>query len=253
MLCCCGAVVASGAGEARDLFGQERWGSVAGVEPQVAPPPPPRAAAGLHGRGLPAAPRCRAPSPGSVPPHSLPLLLSLSPGRGRSSGWQGARPLPSRAAAAASSGGAVRRRSRAGPRRRGGGHEHGCVRRARRIRRRPRWRTPAARLGLWGARRRSPRPRATRDAVLAYAPLLPLSLLSLCSVSSGWGRARPRGAWPAAGGSRLVGRTAVAVRRSGVDCGLISENFRGLFENKFERGEWTAGCISRKFEDFYAK
>jgi len=36
-----------------------------------------------------------------------------------------------------------------------------------------------------------------------------------------------------------------------VDCGLISENFRGLFENKFERGEWTAGCISRKFEDFY--
>ena len=77
MLCCCGAVVASGAGEARDLFGQERWGSVAGVEPQVAPPPPPRAAAGLHGRGLPAAPCCRAPSPGSVPPHSLPLLLSL--------------------------------------------------------------------------------------------------------------------------------------------------------------------------------
>jgi len=74
MLCCCGAVVASGAGEARDLFGQERWGSVAGVEPQVAPPPPPRAAAGLHGRGLPAAPCCRAPSPGSVLPHSLPLL-----------------------------------------------------------------------------------------------------------------------------------------------------------------------------------
>ena len=29
------------------------------------------------GRGLPAAPCCRAPSPGSVPPHSLPLLLSL--------------------------------------------------------------------------------------------------------------------------------------------------------------------------------
>jgi len=26
MLCCCGVVVASGAGEARDLFGQERWG-----------------------------------------------------------------------------------------------------------------------------------------------------------------------------------------------------------------------------------
>jgi len=39
----------------------------------------------------------------------------------------------------------------------------------------------------------------------------------------------------------------------GVECGLISENFRGLFENKFERGEWTAGCISRKFKDFYAK
>ena len=246
MLCCCGAVVASGAGEARDLFGQERWGSVAGVEPQVAPPPPPRAAAGLHGRGLPCALPWLSPSPLSPSP-------SLSPGRGRSSGWQGARPLPSRGAAAASSGGAVRRRSRAGPRRRGGGHEHGCVRRARRIRRRPRWRTPAARLGLWGARRRSPRPRATRDAVLAYAPLLPLSLLSLCSVSSGWGRARPRGAWPAAGGGRVVGRAAVAGRRCGVDCGLISENFRGLFENKFERGEWTADCISRKFEDFCAK
>jgi len=184
---------------------------------------------------------------------TLSLSFSLSPGRGRSSGWQGARPLPSRGAAAASSGGAVRRRSRAGPRRRGGGHEHGCVWRARRICRWPRWRTPAARLGLWGARRRSPRPRATRDAVLAYASLLPLSLLSLCPLSSGWGRARPRGAWPAAGGGRLVGRAAVAGWRCGVDCGLISENFRGLFENKFERGEWTAGCISRKFEDFYVK
>jgi len=72
-------------------------------------------------------------------------------------------------------------------------------------------------------------------------------------VSSGWGRARPRGAWPAAGGGRLVGRAAVAGWRCGVDCGLISENFRGLFENKFERGEWTAGCISRKFEDFFVK
>ena len=76
---------------------------------------------------------------------------------------------------------------------------------------------------------------------------------SLCSVSSGWGRTRPRGAWPAAGGGRVVGRAAVAGRRCGEDWGLISENFRGLFENKFERGEWTAGCISRKFEDFYAK
>ena len=60
------------------------------------------------------------------------------------------------------------------------------------------------------------------------------------------------GRWPAAGGGRLVGRAAVAGGRV-VDCVLIAENFRGLFENKFERGEWTAGCISRKFKDFYAK
>jgi hypothetical protein len=38
-----------------------------------------------------------------------------------------------------------------------------------------------------------------------------------------------------------------------VDCGLISENFKGLFEKLFERGEWTAGCIPRKFEYFCAK
>ena len=148
---------------------------------------------------------------------TLSLSFSLFPGRGRSSGWQGARPLPSRGAAAASSGGAVRRRSRAGPRRRGGGHEHGCVWRARRIRRWPRWRTPAARLGLWGARRRSPRPRATRDAVLAYAPLLPLSLLSLFSeLGLGADKASRR----LAGGGRRPGREARGGGRQEVWRGL---------------------------------
>jgi hypothetical protein len=38
-----------------------------------------------------------------------------------------------------------------------------------------------------------------------------------------------------------------------VDCGLISKNFMGLFKKYSERGEWTADCISEKFEDFYAK
>ena len=74
----------------------------------------------------------------------------------------------------------------------------------------------------------------------------PLSLSSELGLGAGEASRR------LAGGG-LVGRAAVAGWRCGVDCGLISENFRGLFENKFERGEWTAGCISRKFEDFYAK
>ena len=58
---------------------------------------------------------------------------------------------------------------------------------------------------------------------------------------------RPRGAGR---GEEGLAQPSVVGR---LDCGLISENFRGLFENKFERGEWTAGCISRKFKDFYAK
>ena len=49
-----------------------------------------------------------------------------------------------------------------------------------------------------------------------------------------------------------MGRAAVAGGRV-VDCVLIAENFRGLFEKLFEREGWTAGCISRKFEDFYEK
>ena len=88
--------------------------------------------------------------------------------------------------------------------------------------------------------------------MLAYAPLLPLSLLSLFSeLGLGADKASRRlagGGRRAARGARGGGR-----QRCGVDCGLISENFRGLFENKFERGELTAGCISRKFKDFYAK
>ena len=86
-----------------------------------------------------------------------------------------------------------------------------------------------------------------RAGLRSSAPAVPpLSLSSELGLGAGEASRR------LAGGG-LVGRAAVAGRRCGVDCGLISENFRGLFENKFERGEWTAGCISRKFEDFFVK
>ena len=49
-----------------------------------------------------------------------------------------------------------------------------------------------------------------------------------------------------------MGRAAVAGGRV-VDCVLIAENFRGLFEKLFEREGWTAGCISKKFKDFGVK
>jgi len=69
------------------------------------------------------------------------------------------------------------------------------------------------------------------------------------------------------GGSPERGRSAAAAAvRAGprrysawwpaegvVDCGLISKNFRGLFKKYSERGEWTADCISEKFENFYEK
>jgi len=38
-----------------------------------------------------------------------------------------------------------------------------------------------------------------------------------------------------------------------MDCGLISENFMGFFEKKYERGEGTTGYIPRKFENFFCK
>ena len=86
-----------------------------------------------------------------------------------------------------------------------------------------------------------------RAGLRSSAPAVPpLSLSSELGLGAGEASRR------LAGGG-LVGRAAVAGWRCGVDCGLISENFRGLFENKFERGEWTAGCISRKFEDFFVK
>ena len=49
-----------------------------------------------------------------------------------------------------------------------------------------------------------------------------------------------------------MGRMAVAGGRV-VDCVLIAENFRGLFEKLFEREGWTADYISRKFKDFCVK
>ena len=81
------------------------------------------------------------------------------------------------------------------------------------------------------------------------------------------GCGNPTAARSGGGGSPERGRSAAAAavragpRRYGawwpaegvVDCGLISKNFRGLFEKYSERGEWTADCISDKFEDFYAK
>ena len=99
--------------------------------------------------------------------------------------------------------------------RRGGGPEHGCVRRARQIRRRPRWCTPAVRFGLWGARRRSPRPRAARGVVMACAPpLLPslrdLSLSLTLSLSCELGPAAGEALRRSAGGGSHVGRTAAA-------------------------------------------
>jgi len=92
-----------------------------------------------------------------------------------------------------------------------------------------------------------------RAGLRSSAPAVPpLSLFSELGLGAGEASRR------LAGGGRRPARGArgggrLDRWRCGVDCGLISENFRGLFENKFERGEWTAGCISRKFEDFYAK
>ena len=182
---------------------------------RLAPPPPPRLA--YTGEGCPRRRAAvRPPLAQSFP--TLSLSFSLSPGRGRSSGWKGARPLPSRGAAAASSGGAVRRRSRAGPRRRGGGHEHGCVRRARRIRRRPRWRTPAARLGFVG--RAAPFAAAEgyarcRAGLRSSAPAVPpLSLFSELGLGAGEASRR------LAGGGRRPGRGARGGGRQEVWRGL---------------------------------
>ena len=89
-----------------------------------------------------------------------------------------------------------------------------------------------------------------RAGLRSSAPAVPpLSLSSELGLGAGEASRR------LAGGGRRPARGARGGgrQRCGVDCGLISENFRGLFENKFERGEWTAGCISRKFEDFFVK
>ena len=101
--------------------------------------------------------------------------------------------------------------------RRSGGPEDGFARRARQIRRRPRWRTPAARFGLWGMRRRSPWSRAACGVVLACAPPFPPSLrsLSLSLVSSGRRRARPCGERPAAARTQGVWRWPARGARGG--------------------------------------
>ena len=71
---------------------------------------------------------------------------------------------------------------------------------------------------------------SARAAVAACAPPLPPSLLYL-SLSSELGPGAGEASRRAAGGGRLMGRAAVAGGRV-VDCMLIAENFRGLFEKK---------------------
>ena len=91
-------------------------------------------------------------------------------------------------------------------------------------------------------------------------PVAPMRSAAACGGPTARGGGR-------GGGSPERGRSAAAAAvRAGprrysawwpaegvVDCGLISKNFRGLFKNYSERGEWTADCISEKFEDFYEK
>ena len=106
--------------------------------------------------------------------------------------------------------------------RRSGGPEDGFAQRARQIRQQPRWRTPTARFGLWGTRRRSPRSRAACGVVLACAPPFPPSLRSL-SLLGELGPAAGEASRRAAGGARRPARGACGGgRREGgelrVDC-----------------------------------